>query len=118
MVRVLDSGLYGREFDIHTEHCSILKRRQFPSPQFSSVYSAVNACHHRWEGTCDGLVSRPGRSVQLWKPGPSTKPSGLPKAECLTDEWTLHGCSACAFTRGRVPGSDVCPVFLAAREAV
>ena len=29
------------------------------------MYSAANEYRHCWEGTCDGLASRPGESVQL-----------------------------------------------------
>ena len=61
MVKVLDSALYNREFDNHTGHGSILKIRQFHSPHFASVYSAVNGYHHCWEGICDGLVSFGGQ---------------------------------------------------------
>ena len=32
VVMVLDSGLYGRGFDPHTGHCSLLKLRQFHLP--------------------------------------------------------------------------------------
>ena len=64
-VRVLDSGLEGRGFDPHTGHGSLLKLRQFHLPQCASVYSAANEYQHCWEGTCDGLASCPGESVQL-----------------------------------------------------
>ena len=40
----------------------LLKLRQF---QFASVYSAENEYQNCWEGTCDGLASCPGESVQL-----------------------------------------------------
>ena len=33
-------------------------------PQFASVYSAIEYQHCR-EGTCDGLASCPGESIQL-----------------------------------------------------
>ena len=32
---------------------------------FASVHSAANENQHWWEGTCDGLASCPGESVQL-----------------------------------------------------
>ena len=64
MVKVLDSGLDGREFDTLTGHGSILKSREFHSPQFASVYSTINEYQHCWEGTCDGIASRPGEPVQ------------------------------------------------------
>ena len=38
----------------------------FIYPQFASVYSAANEYQHCWEGTCDGLESCPGESVQLY----------------------------------------------------
>ena len=41
MVRVLDSGLYGREFDPHNGHGSLLKVKQFHLSRFASVYSAA-----------------------------------------------------------------------------
>ena len=63
VVKVLDSGLWGRELDTHTGHGSSLTLMQFRSPQFASVYSAVNEYRHCWEGTCDGLASCPGGSV-------------------------------------------------------
>ena len=47
-------------------HGSLLKLRQFHLPQFASVCSAGNEFQHRWEGTCDGLASCPGESVQLY----------------------------------------------------
>ena len=34
-------------------------------PQSASIYSAANEYQHSWEGTCDGLASCPGESVQL-----------------------------------------------------
>ena len=55
----------GGNFDPHTGHCSLLNLRQFHLPQFASVYSAANEYRHCWEGTCDGLASRPRESVQL-----------------------------------------------------
>ena len=69
MVRVLDSGsgLKCRGFDLHTGHGTLLKLRQFHLPRFASVYSAANEYKHCWEGskgTCDGLASCPGGSVQ------------------------------------------------------
>ena len=64
MVRVFDSG-EGCGFDPHTGHGSHLKLRQFNLIQFASVYSAANEYQHCWEGTCDGLASCPGESVQL-----------------------------------------------------
>ena len=42
---------------------SFSKLRQFRLPYFASVYSAANEYKHCLEGTCDGLVSRPGESV-------------------------------------------------------
>ena len=54
VVKVLDSKFEGCEFS---------KLRQFRLPYFASVYSAVNEYKHCLEGTCDGLVSRPGESV-------------------------------------------------------
>ena len=42
---------------------SFSKLRQFRLPYFASVYSAANKYKHCLEGTCDGLVSRPGESV-------------------------------------------------------
>ena len=65
MVRVLDSGLKVRGFDPHTGDGLLLKLRQFHLPRFASVYSAANEYQHCWEGTCDGLASCPGESVQL-----------------------------------------------------
>ena len=65
VVRVLDSGLYGRGFDPHTGRGSLLKLRQFHLPRFASVFSAVTEYQHCWEGTCDELASCPGESVQL-----------------------------------------------------
>ena len=65
VVRVLDSGLQGRGFDPHTGHGSLFKLRQFHLPRFASVYPAANEYQQCWEGTCDGLASRPGESVQL-----------------------------------------------------
>ena len=44
-------------------HGSFSKLRQFRLPYFASVYSAANEYKHCLEGTCDGLVSRPGESV-------------------------------------------------------
>ena len=49
MVKVLDSKFEGCEFKTHTGH--------------GSFYSAANEYKHCLEGTCDGLVSRPGESV-------------------------------------------------------
>ena len=49
----------------HTGHGSLLKLRQFNLPRFASVYSAANEYQHCWEGTCDGLASCPGESVQM-----------------------------------------------------
>ena len=51
--------------DPQTGHGSLLKFRQFHLPQFASVYSSANEYQHCWEGTCDGLASCPGESVQL-----------------------------------------------------
>ena len=53
----------GCEFKTHTGHGSFSKLRQFRLPYFASVYSAANEYKHCLEGTCDGLVSRPGESV-------------------------------------------------------
>ena len=61
----MDSGLLGRGFDTHTGHGSLLKLRQFHLPRFASIYSAANEYQYCWEGTCDGLASSPGESVQL-----------------------------------------------------
>ena len=47
------------------KHGSLLKLRQFHLPPFAIVYSAANEYQHCWEGTCDGLASCPGESVQL-----------------------------------------------------
>ena len=58
MVKVLDSKFEGCEFKTHTGHGSFSKLRQF-----RFVYSAANEYKHCLEGTCDGLVSRPGESV-------------------------------------------------------
>ena len=63
VVKVLDSKFEGCEFKTHTEHGSFSKLRQFRLPYFASVYSAANEYKHCLEGTCDGLVSRPGESV-------------------------------------------------------
>ena len=63
MVKVLDSKFKGCEFKTHTGHGSFSKLRQFRLLDFASVYSAVNEYKHCLEGTCDGLVSRPGESV-------------------------------------------------------
>ena len=63
MVKVLDSKFEGCEFKTHTGHGSFSKLRQFRLPYFASVYSAANEYKHCLEGTCDGLVSRPGESV-------------------------------------------------------
>ena len=52
-------------FDPHTGHGLLLKLREFNLPRFASVYSAANEYQYCWEGTCDGLASRPGESVQL-----------------------------------------------------
>ena len=65
VVRVLDSGLKDRGFDPHTGHGSLLKLRQIFLPQFASVYSAANEYQYCWEGTCHGIASCPGGSVQL-----------------------------------------------------
>ena len=42
-----------------------MKLRQFHLPRFASIYSAANEYQHWWEGTCGGLASCPGESVQL-----------------------------------------------------
>ena len=63
VVKVLDSKFKGCEFKTHTGHGLFSKLRQFRLPYFASVYSAVNEYKHCLEGTCDGLVSRPGESV-------------------------------------------------------
>ena len=63
VVKVLDSKFKGCEFKTHTVHCLFSKLRQFRLPYFASVHSAVNEYKHCLEGTCDGLVSRPGESV-------------------------------------------------------
>ena len=63
VVKVLDSKFEGCEFKTHTEHGSFSKLRQFHLPYFASVYSAANEYKHCLEGTCNGLVSRPGESV-------------------------------------------------------
>ena len=63
VVKVLDSKLKGYEFKTDTGHGSFSKFRQFRLPHFASVYSAANKYKHCLEGTCDGLVSRPGESV-------------------------------------------------------
>ena len=42
-----------------------LGNRTFHVPRFASVHSAANEFLHCWEGTCDGLGSFPGESVQL-----------------------------------------------------
>ena len=63
VVKVLDSKFEGCEFKTHTGHGSFSKLRQFRLPYFASVYSAENEYKHCLEGTCDGLVSRPGESV-------------------------------------------------------
>ena len=60
MVKMLDSKFEGCEFKTRTGHGSFSKLRQFRLP---SVYSAANEYKHCLEGTCDGLVSRPGESV-------------------------------------------------------
>ena len=65
VVRVLDSGLKGRGFNPNTGQGSLLKLFRFHLPQFASLYSAANEYQHCWEGTCDGLASCPGESVQL-----------------------------------------------------
>ena len=79
VVRVLHSGLCGRGFDLHTGHGTHLKLRQLHLPRCASVYSAANEYQHCWKGTCYGLASCPGESVQLhsnclrkMKPGLST----------------------------------------------
>ena len=87
---MLDSNSEGCEFKTRTGHDSFSKLRQFRLPYFASVYSAANEYKHCLEGTCDGLVSRPGELVQLhskllrttetrFKHWPY-KPSWLPKA--------------------------------------
>ena len=63
VVKVLDSKFEGCQFKTHTGHGSFSKLRQFRLPYFASVYSAANEYKHCLEGTCDGLVSRPGESV-------------------------------------------------------
>ena len=63
VVKVLDSKFEGCEFKTHTGHGSFSKLRQFRLPYFALVYSAANEYKHCLEGTCDGLVSRPGESV-------------------------------------------------------
>ena len=63
VVKMLDSKFEGCEFKTHTGHGSFSKLRQFRLPYFASVYSAANEYKHCLEGTCDGLVSRPGESV-------------------------------------------------------
>ena len=63
VVKVLDFKFEGCEFKTHTGHSSFSKLRQFRLPYFASVYSAANEYKHCLEGTCDGLVSRPGESV-------------------------------------------------------
>ena len=63
VVKVLDSKFKGCEFKTHTGHGSFSKLRQFRLLDFASVHSAVNEYKHCLEGTCDGLVSRPGESV-------------------------------------------------------
>ena len=63
VVKLLDSKFEGCEFKTHTGHGSFSKLRQFRLPYFASVYSAANEYKHCLEGTCDGLVSRPGESV-------------------------------------------------------
>ena len=63
VVKVLDSNFKGCEFKTHTGHGSFLKLRQFRLPYFASVYSAAIEYKHCLEGTCDGLVARPGESV-------------------------------------------------------
>ena len=64
MVKMLDSKFKGCEFKTHTGHGSFSKLRQFRLPYFASVvYSDANEYKHYLEGTCDGLVSRPGESV-------------------------------------------------------
>ena len=62
VVKVLDSKFEGCEFKTHTGHGSFSKLRQFRLPYFASVYSAANEYKHCLEGTCDGLMSRPGES--------------------------------------------------------
>ena len=52
-------------FDPHTGYSSLLKLRQFHLPRFASVHSVVSKYQHCGEGTCDGLASGPGESVQL-----------------------------------------------------
>ena len=63
VVKVLDSEFKGCEFKTHTGHGSFSNLRQFRLPYFASVHSAVNEYKRCLEGTCDGLVSRPGESV-------------------------------------------------------
>ena len=48
------------DFKMHTRHGLLLKLVKFNLPYFAS---SANECQHCWEGTCDGLVSRPGGSV-------------------------------------------------------
>ena len=70
MVKVLDSGLDGREFDTDTGHGSILKSREFHSPQIASVYSTINEysrtplirppSESHWCGRIRGMVAREG----------------------------------------------------------
>ena len=79
MVKVLDSKFEGCEFKTHIGHGSFSKLRQFRLPYFASVYSAANEYKHCLEGTCDGLVPRPGSQYNctlscfaLQKPGLST----------------------------------------------
>ena len=42
VVRVLDSGRWGRRFDPHTGHGLLLKLRKFRLPRYAPVYSAAN----------------------------------------------------------------------------
>ena len=44
------------------------------------VYSAANDYQHCWEGTCDGLTSCPGGSVQLHSKAVSTRHFSTPGA--------------------------------------
>ena len=66
VVRALDSDLRGRRFDPHTGRGSLLKLGQFHSPNLPQyTQSSANEYQRYLEGTCDGLVSCPGESVQL-----------------------------------------------------
>ena len=50
---------------LNTEHGSLLEIRQVLLPQYASVNAAANICRHCSEVSSDGLMSRPGESVQL-----------------------------------------------------